>query len=40
VQLEISQRTYMDEDSFAYDASKASVLQSVIRNLLLATLSS
>jgi len=40
VQLEISQRNYMDEDSFAYDASKASVLQSVIRNLLLATLSS
>jgi len=38
VQLEVSQRNYMDEDSFAYDASKASVLQAVIRNLLRATL--
>ena len=39
VQLEVSQRNYMDEDSFAYDAGKAATLQAVIRNLLLATLS-
>ncbi|HZX76707.1 N-formylglutamate deformylase [Lysobacter sp.] len=38
VQLEISQRNYMDEDSFAYDAGKAAVLQAVIRRLLMATL--
>jgi len=38
VQLEVSQRNYMDEDSFAYDASRASVLQAVIRDLLRATL--
>ncbi|WP_396616965.1 N-formylglutamate deformylase [Lysobacter soli] len=39
VQLEVSQRNYMDEDSFAYDAGKAATLQAVIRNLLRATLS-
>jgi N-formylglutamate deformylase len=39
VQLEISQRNYMDEDSFAYDAGKASVLQAILRRLLAATLS-
>jgi N-formylglutamate deformylase len=38
VQLEISQRNYMDEDSFAYDAGKAAMLQAVLRRLLLATL--
>ena len=38
VQLEVSQRNYMDEDSFAYDAGKAAVLQAVIGNLLRATL--
>lgn len=38
VQLELSQRNYMDEDSFAYDAGKAAVLQAVIRRLLMATL--
>ena len=30
VQLEISQRNYMDEDSFAYDAAKAGHLRKVI----------
>jgi N-formylglutamate deformylase len=39
VQLEISQRNYMDEGSFAYDAGKASVLQAILRRLLAATLS-
>ena len=34
VQLELSQRTYMDEDSFAYDESKAVRLQSLLRRLL------
>lgn len=38
VQLEVSQRNYMDEDSFAYDAGEAATLQAVIRNLLLAAL--
>lgn len=38
VQLELSQRTYMDEDSFAYDASRASRLQPLLRRLLAATL--
>ncbi|GAA5080289.1 N-formylglutamate deformylase [Lysobacter panacisoli] len=38
VQLEISQRNYMDEDSFAYLAAKAARLQSVIRALLTAAL--
>lgn len=39
VQLEISQRIYMDEDSFAYDEAKATSAQHVIRRLLEATLS-
>ena len=34
VQLEISQRNYMDEDSFAYDEAKAPRLQGVIDALL------
>jgi len=34
VQLELSQRTYMDEDSFAYDADKAVRLQGLLRRLL------
>lgn len=34
VQLEISQRNYMDEASFAYDDAKAERLQAVIRTLL------
>ncbi|WP_149194030.1 N-formylglutamate deformylase [Luteimonas suaedae] len=34
VQLEISQRTYMDEDSFEYDEAKATALQAVLRRLL------
>jgi len=38
VQLEISQRIYMDEDSFGYDEHKAAQAQQVIRALLLATL--
>jgi len=38
VQLEISQRNYMDEASFAYDESKAVRLQVVIEALLRATL--
>ena len=38
VQLEISQRIYMDEDSFGYDEQKAAQAQQVIRALLLATL--
>ncbi|ALN81837.1 N-formylglutamate deformylase [Lysobacter antibioticus] len=38
VQLEISQRNYMDETSFAYDESKAVRLQVVIEALLRATL--
>lgn len=38
VQLEISQRNYMDEDSWVYLASKAAQLQTVIRALLRATL--
>lgn len=38
VQLEISQRIYMDEESFAYDEAKASAAHSVIRNLLKSTL--
>lgn len=37
VQLETSQRCYMDEDSFEYDEAKAARLQVVIRNLLEAT---
>jgi N-formylglutamate deformylase len=34
VQLEISQRIYMDEESFAYDEAKAAGAQAVIRKLL------
>ena len=38
VQLEISQRTYMDEDSFEYDEEKARNLQVVLRDLLAAAI--
>jgi N-formylglutamate deformylase len=38
VQLEISQRIYMDEDTFAYDEAKAARAQRIIRKLLEATL--
>ena len=38
VQLEISQRIYMDEESFAYDEAKARIAQDVIRQLLAASL--
>ena len=38
VQLEISQRNYMDEDSFEYDASRAARLQALLRDLLGAAL--
>ena len=38
VQLEISQRTYMDEDSFEYDEAKAADLQVVLRDLLAAAM--
>jgi N-formylglutamate deformylase len=38
VQLEISQRNYMDEDSFEYDGAKAARLQALLRGLLQATL--
>ena len=38
VQLEISQRNYMDEDSFEYDAAKAAKLQALLRELLQAAL--
>ncbi|HSD18330.1 MAG TPA: N-formylglutamate deformylase [Thermomonas sp.] len=38
VQLEISQRTYMDEDSFAWDEDRASRLQPLLHRLLAATL--
>ncbi|MFT3896666.1 MAG: N-formylglutamate deformylase [Thermomonas sp.] len=38
VQLEISQRNYMDEESFEYDAAKASKLQALLRELLQAAL--
>lgn len=38
VQLEISQRIYMDEDTFAYDEAKAADAQRVIRTLLEAVL--
>jgi N-formylglutamate deformylase len=34
VQLEISQRIYMDEDSFAWDDAKAAQVQAAIRTLL------
>jgi N-formylglutamate deformylase len=38
VQMEISQRNYMDEDSFAYDAGKAAHLRKLLTALLQATL--
>ena len=38
VQLEISQRGYMDEESFAYDDAKATRLQAVLRELLQAAI--
>jgi N-formylglutamate deformylase len=38
VQLEISQRNYMDEESFAYDEAKAAKLQLLLRDLLEAAL--
>ena len=38
VQLETSQRCYMDEDSFEYDAGKAAELQPLLRALLETTL--
>ena len=38
VQLETSQRNYMDEDSFEYDEAKAAQLQQVISSLLQAAL--
>ncbi|GAB1595356.1 N-formylglutamate deformylase [Lysobacter claricitrinus] len=38
IQLETSQRTYMDEDSFAYDDVKALALQAVLEKLLRAAL--
>ena len=34
VQLEISQRTYMDEDSFEYDEARAARLQALLESLL------
>ena len=38
VQLETSQRCYMDEDSFAYDETKAGALQPLLERLLKAAL--
>ena len=38
VQLEISQRCYMDEETFVYDVQKATELQSLLRVLLRSTL--
>ena len=38
VQLEMSQRIYMDEESFAYDEAKSARTQAVLRNLLEAVL--
>ena len=38
IQLEISQRIYMDEATFAYDEVRASSAQAVIRGLLAAAL--
>ena len=38
VQLELSQRSYMDEDSFEYDETKASRLQLLLHGLLAAAL--
>lgn len=38
VQLEISQRNYMDEDSYAYDEARAARLQRLLRSMLEAAL--
>ncbi len=38
VQLEISQRNYMDEDTFEYDGAKATKMQVVLRDLLAAAM--
>jgi N-formylglutamate deformylase len=38
VQLELAQRTYMDEDSYAYDAERAARLEPLLRRLLGAAL--
>ncbi|MBS7456455.1 N-formylglutamate deformylase [Coralloluteibacterium stylophorae] len=38
VQLELAQRTYMDEDSFAWDAERAARVQPLLRRLLETTL--
>ena len=38
IQLELSQRIYMDEDSFEYDEARASQLQVLLRRLLETTL--
>jgi N-formylglutamate deformylase len=38
VQLEISQRIYMDEDSFAWDETRAGSARSMLRRLLEAVL--
>jgi len=38
VQLEISQRVYMDEDSYAYDGALAAQVQEVVRGLLVEAL--
>ena len=40
VQLELAQRPYMDEDSYAYDAARAARLEPVLRRLLEAALHS
>jgi N-formylglutamate deformylase len=39
VQLELAQRNYMDEDSFAWDESRAARLQPLLERLLAAALS-
>lgn len=38
LQMELAQRTYMDEDSFAWDGARATRLQSLLRTLLQAGL--
>ena len=38
VQLELAQRTYMDEESFEYDERKASALEPVLRRMLVAAI--
>jgi N-formylglutamate deformylase len=38
VQLELAQRNYMDEDSFAWDEARAARLQPLLRRLLAAAL--